>query len=99
MLDSFSKNIVQPIKYKVFDTESTLQLGQLRYLFMRDINLYQHLGNHFNDSCTRAELCYYLPFYDSSILYKSWLVSPLNSPKPNSIYYDSTGGLATYNDL
>lgn len=94
MNDSIYKQLSKPIKYKVLNTDSTLQLGQLRYLFMIDLNRFQALGNHFADSCMSAEKGYFK--YDSITLRTSWLVSPLNSSLPNSIYYDSTGQFVSY---
>ena len=94
VLDTFYREKMKAVNYTIIGADSTLQLGQLRFLFMRDLDAYQSLKKHFNASCMRAESGYFQ--YDSSTLYKSWLVSPLNESKPSSLYYDSTAYLVSY---
>lgn len=81
------------------DTIATLNLAQLRKLFIDDIELFDHKGNQFKDSCFNAEFGYFNlnngTGNTSEKLVKAWHLIPKFSSYPEA-YYQDIGGQRIY---
>jgi len=82
------------------DTIPSLQLGQVRKLFIEDAQRFEQLGYHFNDTCLRAEFGYYRQQESNNDykVYKAWLIKPNYNDYPYSIHKDSAGVLIGYDN-
>ena len=73
----------------------TLTLGQLRKLFVNDIESFDHNGNQYKDSCFNAEFGYYNlnagTANNSENLVKAWHVTPKFNSYPEAYYQDISG--------
>ena len=77
------------------NTIPTLSLGQLRKLFIDDIELFDHKGGQFKDSCFKAEFGYFNlnagTGNPSENLVKAWHLTPNYYSYPEAYYRDDTG--------
>jgi hypothetical protein len=77
------------------NTISTLSLGQLRKLFIDDIELFDHKGKQYKDSCFKAEFGYFNlnagTGNTSENLVKAWHLTPNFYSYPEAYYRDDTG--------
>ena len=77
------------------NTVSTLSLGQLRKLFIDDIELFDHKGKQYKDSCFKAEFGYFNlnagTGNTSENLVKAWHLTPNFYSYPEAYYRDDTG--------
>jgi hypothetical protein len=87
------------------DTLPFLNTGQLRKLFLDDIERFDHASNRFRDSCFKAEFGYYNLnsgiSYTPEVLVKAWKVTTRNSVFPSEYpiaYYQDTDGKRIYYD-
>ena len=81
------------------NTIPALQLGQVRKLFIDDAERFERLGDHFKDTCLRAEFGYYKEVENNSVkVYKAWLIKPHYYDYPYSIHKDNDGGLIGYDN-
>ena len=82
------------------NTSPKLTLGQIRKLFLDDIEKFDHTGARFNDSCFRAEFGYYNlntgTNNSQEVLVKVWHVTPKIHSYPEAYYMDSDGKLIYY---
>ncbi|HET6995248.1 MAG TPA: hypothetical protein VFI06_09725 [Chitinophagaceae bacterium] len=118
-LEIFTGGLVFGFKNNIFDhlngipsagttlgTNPKLTIGQIRTLFLRDIEEYSHSGNQYKDSCFSAEFGYYNLNSGSSNmpenLVKCWKVTLKNRIYPQEIpiayYKDNDGKLIYYDD-
>jgi len=71
----------------------SLSLGQLRKLFIDDIELYNHLGNQFKDSCVNAEFGYFNlnsgTGDTTEKIVKAWHLTPSHNAYPEAYYQDN----------
>jgi len=92
IFNSYSGNIISGT---TLDRTSTLKLGQLRKLFIDDIELFDHKGNQFKDSCFKAEFGYYNLTSGTSDtgknLVKAWHLTPKFNSYPEAYYQDIAG--------
>jgi len=77
------------------NTISSLSLGQLRKLFIDDIESFDHKGNQYKDSCFKAEFGYFNlnagTGNTSENLVKAWHLTPNFYSYPEAYYRDDTG--------
>ena len=77
------------------NTVSTLSLGQLRKLFIDDIELFDHKSKQYKDSCFKAEFGYFNlnagTGNTSENLVKAWHLTPNFYSYPEAYYRDDTG--------
>jgi len=77
------------------NTTSTLTLGQLRKLFIDDIESFDHRGDQYKDSCFKAEFGYFDlnagTGNSSENLVKAWHLTPKFYSYPEAYYQDDTG--------
>ena len=77
------------------NTLPQLTLGQLRKLFIDDIELFDHNGKQFKDGCFNAEFGYYNlnagSGNTSENLVKAWHLTPKSNSYPEAYYQDITG--------
>lgn len=69
------------------DTVPKLTLGQIRKLFLGNIEQFDHAGDKFRDTCFKVEFGYFNLnagiSYAQEALVKAWRVSPKNSVSPS----------------
>ena len=79
-----------------------LTLGQLRKLFIDDIELFDHSGSQFKDSCINAEFGYFNlndgTGNSSENLVKAWHLKPKFSYWPEAYYRDIEGQRIYYSN-
>lgn len=83
-----------------------LTLSQLRGLFIRDVEQFDHKGDQFKDTCLKAEFGYFnmnVGFSNTKeVLVKAWRVTPKNSLFPSeypvAYYKDDTAELIAYDN-
>lgn len=88
------------------DTVPKLSLGQIRKLFLNNIEQYDHAANKFKDSCFKAEFGYFNLnagiSYSQEVLVKAWRVTPKNSFFPSeypvAFYQDNDGKPISYDN-
>lgn len=88
------------------DTLSTLKLGQIRKLFLDNIEQFDHARNKFKDTCIKAEFGFFNLNAGISnaqeVLVKAWRASPKNavfpSEYPMAYYQDKDGKLICYDN-
>lgn len=77
------------------NTTPTLTLGQLRKLFIDDIELFDHNSNKYKDSCFNAEFGYFNlnagTTNSSENLVKAWHLTPKFNSYPEAYYQDNSG--------
>jgi hypothetical protein len=82
------------------NTVPLLTLGQLRKLFIGDLQLFDHRGNEFKDSCLKAEFGYFNlnsgTGNTTENIVKAWHITPKNGDYPEAYYQDSDGGFILY---
>ena len=75
------------------DITYTLTLGQLRKLFINDIELFNHRGNQFKDSCFNAEFGYFNlnsgTGNNTENIVKAWHLTPKYNAYPEGYYQDN----------
>ena len=83
----------------LLDSIPTLQLAQVRKLFIDDAQRFEQLGYHFKDTCLRAEFGYYRQSDNpNDRVYKAWFIKPHYNNYPYSIHLDSAGVFVGYNN-
>ena len=85
----------------LLDKIHQLNLGQVRKLFIDDAERFEQLGNHFRDTCLRAEFGYFRQYINSNNdvkIYKGWLIKPHYYDYPYSVHLDSAGVLIVYDN-
>ena len=89
------------------DTFPHLTTGQVRKLFLDDLEHFDHAGDKFKDSCFKAEFGYYNLnagiSYTAENLVKAWKMTPkYTDPSwgeyPIAFYQDGDGKLISYNN-
>ena len=82
------------------DTIPSLQLGQVRKLFIEDAERFEQLGYHFKDTCLRAEFGYYRQQESNNDVkvYKAWIIKPNYNDYPYCVHKDSDGALIGYDN-
>jgi hypothetical protein len=77
------------------NTAPALTLGQLRKLFIDDIEFFDHNGSQYNDSCFNAEFGYFNlnagTANNSENLVKAWHLTPKFNSYPEAYYQDNSG--------
>jgi hypothetical protein len=75
------------------DITPSLSLGQLRKLFIDDIELFNHKGNQFKDSCVNAEFGYFNlnsgTGNNTENIVKAWHLTPRHIAYPEAYYQDN----------
>ncbi|MEP6951205.1 MAG: hypothetical protein ABI863_18090 [Ginsengibacter sp.] len=96
--------IVMWVKLQVANLNSTsiLTLAQLRKLFIDDIELFDHNGNLFKDSCINTEFGYFNlnsgTANNSEHLVKAWHLTSKFSSFPEAYYQDIAGQRIYYSN-
>lgn len=88
------------------NTITHLTFGQLRKLFINNIEQFDHKSNQYKDSCLYAEFGYYNlnsgTGYSTENLIKAWKVTPKSNPAllvyPVAYYKDESGELIYYDN-
>lgn len=87
-------------KGTALNTSPTLTLGQLRKLFVGDIESFDHKGLQFKDSCLIAEFGYFNlnagTADTTENIVKAWHLTPKTISYPEAYYQDKNGGLIYY---
>ena len=82
------------------NTSAQLTLGRLRKLFVDDIELFDHNGKQYKDSCFNAEFGYYNlnagTGNTSENLVKAWHLTPKFNSYPEAYYQDIAGKIIYY---
>lgn len=82
------------------DNSPHLTLGQIRKLFLDNIEHFDHTSNQFKDSCFKTEFGYYNINAGTSnsreVLVKAWHVTPKFSSFPEAYFQDTDGQLIYY---
>jgi len=82
------------------NTTPQLRLGQLRKLFIDNVEQFEHIGNRYKDTCLNAEFGYYNLNTGTSntpeLLIKAWRVTQKNNDYPLAYYQDDDGKLIYY---
>jgi hypothetical protein len=77
------------------NTTPALSLGQLRKLFIDDIELFDHNGSQYKDSCFKAEFGYFNlnagTGNAAENLVKAWHLTPKSNSYPEAYYEDGSG--------
>ncbi len=92
VFDSYSGRLTNGTN---LNTKPSLTLGQLRKLFIDDIETFDHKGNEYKDSCFNAEFGYFNlnagTGNNSENLVKAWHLTPKYNSYPEAYYQDSAG--------
>ncbi len=94
-----------PTNGTTLNTTTNLTLGQLRKLFIDNIEQFDNKGNQYKDSCFKAEFGYFNLnagiSYSTENLIKAWRVTLKNSLSPSEYpiaYYQDNDGKLIYYD-
>ena len=92
IFNSYSGNLTNGT---ILNTTPTLTLGQLRKLFIEDIESFDHKGDQYKDSCFKAEFGYFNlnggTGNTSENLVKAWHLKSNFYSYPEAYYRDDTG--------
>ncbi len=92
VFDSYSGRLTNGTN---LNTKPSLTLGQLRKLFIDDIETFDHKGNEYKDSCFNAEFGYFNlnagTGNNSENLVKAWHLTPKYNSYPEAYYQDNSG--------
>ena len=99
IFDSYSGSLTKGTN---LNNTPSLTLGQLRKLFIDDIELFDHNGNQYKDSCFNAEFGYFNlnggTANNSENLVKAWHLTPKFNSYPEAYYQDNSGQRIYYFD-
>lgn len=93
--NSFNHRGGTPTNGTHLNTSPQLKLGQLRKLFIDDIELFDHKGNQYKGSCFNAEFGYFNlnagTGNTSENIVKAWHLTPKSNLYPEAYYQDNSG--------
>jgi len=92
-----------PTKGTNLNSIPALKLGQVRQLFLNDLETQDQKGKQYQDSCLRAEFGYYNLNSGTGkldeLLVKAWKVTPKNSEYPVAYYQDNGNKISYFNGI
>jgi len=101
--DSFDLKVGYPTWGTYLNTNPHLSLGQVRKLFINDVDQFDHKANEYKDICLKAEFGYYnlnvSTGGSSENLVKAWRVTPKGTVHPSEYpvgYYQDDDGKRIY---